>query len=106
MCSPILFFTPRIVGPRRPRLRQSAGAGPLGLLSNVLLVPAAECSPRSRLPRTGGPGGRIRQGLMLSNASMCARRLDGGPGRPDVASSTERGALTAGAALVGGLLMG
>lgn len=104
-----LFFASGIVG-------AAAGLGyanllvqtPLGLLSNALLVPLLPVYARLTAPQDRPElVGRIRQGLMLSNASMLP--LGGlmvALAGPIVALVYERGAFDAGAAaLVGGLLM-
>jgi putative peptidoglycan lipid II flippase len=104
-----LFFASGIVG-------AAAGLGyanllvqtPLGLLSNALLVPLLPV-----YARLTAPGDRpelitrIRQGLMLSNASMLPLgALMVALAGPIVALVYERGAFNASAAaLVGGLLM-
>jgi putative peptidoglycan lipid II flippase len=104
-----LFFASGIVG-------AAAGLGyanllvqtPLGLLSNALLVPLLPVYARLTAPQDR-PAlvGRIRQGLMLSNASMLPLgALMVALAGPIVALVYERGAFDAGAAaLVGGLLM-
>jgi len=104
-----LFFASGIVG-------AAAGLGyanllvqtPLGLLSNVLLVPLLPVFARLTAP-ADRPAlvGRIRQGLMLSNASMLPLgALMVGLAGPIVALVYERGAFDSqAAALVGGLLM-
>ena len=104
-----LFFASGIVG-------AAAGLGyanllvqtPLGLLSNALLVPllpvyARLTSPQDRPELID----RIRQGLMLSSASMLPLgALMVALAGPIVALIYERGAFNSGAAaLVGGLLM-
>ena len=104
-----LFFASGIVG-------AAAGLGyanllvqtPLGLLSNALLVPLLPVFARLTAPQDRPELiGRIRQGLMLSNASMLPLgALMVGLAGPIVALIYERGAFNAGAAaLVGGLLM-
>jgi putative peptidoglycan lipid II flippase len=104
-----LFFASGIVG-------AAAGLGyanllvqtPLGLLSNALLVPLLPVYARLTAP-ADRPAliGRIRQGLMLSSASMLPLgALMVALAGPIVALVYERGAFNAGAAsLVGGLLM-
>jgi len=104
-----LFFASGIVG-------AAAGLGyanlmvqtPLGLLSNVLLVPLLPVFARLTAP-ADRPAlvGRIRQGLMLSNASMLPLgALMVGLAGPIVALIYQRGAFDSqAAALVGGLLM-
>jgi putative peptidoglycan lipid II flippase len=104
-----LFFASGIVG-------AAAGLGyanllvqtPLGLLSNALLVPLLPVFARLTAP-SDRPEliGRIRQGLMLSNASMLPLgALMIALAGPIVALIYERGAFNAhAAALVGGLLM-
>jgi putative peptidoglycan lipid II flippase len=104
-----LFFASGIVG-------AAAGLGyanllvqtPLGLLSNALLVPLLPVYARLTAPADRPElVARIRQGVMLSNASMLplAAVMIGLAG-PIVALVYERGAFDAGAArLVGGLLM-
>ena len=81
---------------------------PLGLLSNALLVPLLPVYARLTAP-ADRPAliGRIRQGLMLSNASMLPLgALMVALALPIVALIYERGAFNAGAAaLVGNLLM-
>jgi putative peptidoglycan lipid II flippase len=104
-----LFFDSGIVG-------AAAGLGyanllvqtPLGLISNALLVPLLPVYARLTAPADRPELiGRIRQGLMLSSASMLPLgavmvALAG----PIVALIYQRGAFDAGAArLVGGLLM-
>ena len=104
-----LFFASGIVG-------AAAGLGyanllvqtPLGLLSNALLVPLLPVFARLTAPEDRPELiGRIRQGLMLSSASMLP--LGGlmvALAGPIVALIYERGAFDANAAaLVGGLLM-
>ena len=104
-----LFFASGIVG-------AAAGLGyanllvqtPLGLLSNALLVPLLPVFARLTAPQDRPELiGRIRQGLMLSSASMLP--LGGlmvALAGPIVALIYERGAFDANAAaLVGGLLM-
>jgi putative peptidoglycan lipid II flippase len=104
-----LFFASGIVG-------AAAGLGyanllvqtPLGLLSNMLLVPLLPVYARLTAPADRPElVGRIRQGLMLSNASMLPLgALMVALAGPIVALVYERGAFDAGAALlVGGLLM-
>jgi putative peptidoglycan lipid II flippase len=104
-----LFFASGIVG-------AAAGLGyanllvqtPLGLLSNMLLVPLLPVYARLTAPQDRPElVGRIRQGLMLSNASMLPLgALMVALAGPIVALVYERGAFDAGAAvLVGGLLM-
>jgi putative peptidoglycan lipid II flippase len=104
-----LFFASGIVG-------AAAGLGyanllvqtPLGLLSNALLVPLLPVYARLTAPQDRPElVGRIRQGLMLSNASMLPLgALMVALAGPIVALVYERGAFDAGAAvLVGGLLM-
>jgi putative peptidoglycan lipid II flippase len=104
-----LFFASGIVG-------AAAGLGyanllvqtPLGLLSNMLLVPLLPVYARLTAPGDRPElVGRIRQGLMLSNASMLPLgALMVALAGPIVALVYERGAFDAGAAvLVGGLLM-
>ena len=104
-----LFFASGIVG-------AAAGLGyanllvqtPLGLLSNALLVPLLPVYARLTAPEDRPELiGRIRQGLMLSNASMLPLgALMVALAGPIVALIYERGAFNAGAAaLVGGLLM-
>jgi putative peptidoglycan lipid II flippase len=104
-----LFFASGIVG-------AAAGLGyanllvqtPLGLLSNVLLVPLLPVFARLTAPEDRQElVGRIRQGLMLSNASMLPLgALMVGLAGPIVALIYERGAFdTTAAALVGSLLM-
>jgi putative peptidoglycan lipid II flippase len=81
---------------------------PLGLLSNALLVPLLPVYARLTAPEDRPELiGRIRQGLMLSNASMLPLgALMVGLAVPIVALIYERGAFNAGAAeLVGTLLM-
>jgi putative peptidoglycan lipid II flippase len=81
---------------------------PLGLLSNALLVPLLPVYARLTAPEDRPELiGRIRQGLMLSNASMLPLgALMVGLAVPIVALIYERGAFNAGAAeLVGNLLM-
>jgi putative peptidoglycan lipid II flippase len=81
---------------------------PLGLLSNALLVPLLPVYARLTAPEDRSELiGRIRQGLMLSNASMLPLgALMVGLALPIVALIYERGAFNAGAAeLVGTLLM-
>jgi len=81
---------------------------PLGLLSNMLLVPLLPVYARLTAPADRPElVGRIRQGLMLSNASMLPLgALMVALAGPIVALVYERGAFDAGAALlVGGLLM-
>ena len=81
---------------------------PLGLLSNALLVPLLPVYARLTAPQDRPELiGRIRQGLMLSNASMLPLgALMVGLALPIVALIYERGAFDAGAAeLVGTLLM-
>lgn len=104
-----LFFASGIVG-------AAAGLGyanllvqtPLGLLSNALLVPLLPVFARLTAP-SDRPEliGRIRQGLMLSSASMLPLgALMVALAGPIVALIYERGAFNASAAaLVGGLLM-
>jgi putative peptidoglycan lipid II flippase len=104
-----LFFASGIVG-------AAAGLGyanllvqtPLGLLSNALLVPLLPVFARLTAP-ADRPAlvGRIRQGLMLSNASMLPLgALMVGLAGPIVALVYKRGAFDADAAvLVGALLM-
>jgi putative peptidoglycan lipid II flippase len=104
-----LFFASGIVG-------AAAGLGyanllvqtPLGLLSNALLVPLLPVYARLTAP-SDRPEliSRIRQGLMLSNASMLPLgALMVALAGPIVALIYERGAFNASAAaLVGGLLM-
>jgi putative peptidoglycan lipid II flippase len=104
-----LFFASGIVG-------AAAGLGyanllvqtPLGLLSNALLVPLLPVFARlTALADRQELVGRIRQGLMLSSASMLPLgALMVGLAGPIVALVYERGAFNASAAaLVGGLLM-
>jgi putative peptidoglycan lipid II flippase len=104
-----LFFASGIVG-------AAAGLGyanllvqtPLGLLSNMLLVPLLPVYARLTAPADRPElVGRIRQGLMLSNASMLPLgALMVALAGPIVALVYERGAFDAAAAtLVGGLLM-
>ena len=104
-----LFFASGIVG-------AAAGLGyanllvqtPLGLLSNALLVPLLPVFARLTAPADRPELiGRIRQGLMLSNASMLPLgALMVALAGPIVALIYERGAFNASAAaLVGGLLM-
>jgi putative peptidoglycan lipid II flippase len=104
-----LFFASGIVG-------AAAGLGyanllvqtPLGLLSNALLVPLLPVFARLTAPADRPElVGRIRQGLMLSSASMLPLgALLVGLAGPIVALVYERGAFNASAAaLVGGLLM-
>ncbi|MGA0338595.1 MAG: murein biosynthesis integral membrane protein MurJ, partial [Vulcanococcus sp.] len=104
-----LFFASGIVG-------AAAGLGyanllvqtPLGLLSNALLVPLLPVFARLTAPGDRPELiARIRQGLMLSNASMLPLgALMVALAGPIVALVYERGAFNAGAAaLVGGLLM-
>jgi putative peptidoglycan lipid II flippase len=104
-----LFFASGIVG-------AAAGLGyanllvqtPLGLLSNMLLVPLLPVYARLTAPQDRPElVGRIRQGLMLSNASMLPLgALMVALAGPIVALVYERGAFDAGAAvLVGSLLM-
>jgi putative peptidoglycan lipid II flippase len=104
-----LFFASGIVG-------AAAGLGyanllvqtPLGLLSNALLVPLLPVYARLTAPQDRPElVGRIRQGLMLSNASMLPLgALMVALAGPIVALVYERGAFDAGAAaLVGGLLI-
>ena len=104
-----LFFASGIVG-------AAAGLGyanllvqtPLGLLSNALLVPLLPVFARLTAPADRPELiARIRQGLMLSNASMLPLgALMVALAGPIVALVYERGAFNAGAAaLVGGLLM-
>jgi putative peptidoglycan lipid II flippase len=104
-----LFFASGIVG-------AAAGLGyanllvqtPLGLLSNALLVPLLPVYARLTAPQDRPElVGRIRQGLMLSNASMLPLgALMVALAGPIVALVYERGAFDSGAAvLVGGLLM-
>jgi putative peptidoglycan lipid II flippase len=104
-----LFFASGIVG-------AAAGLGyanllvqtPLGLLSNALLVPLLPVFARLTAPADRPElVGRIRQGLMLSSASMLPLgALMVGLAGPIVALVYERGAFNASAAaLVGGLLM-
>jgi putative peptidoglycan lipid II flippase len=104
-----LFFASGIVG-------AAAGLGyanllvqtPLGLLSNALLVPLLPVFARLTAPDDRPELiGRIRQGLMLSNASMLPLgALMVALAGPIVALIYERGAFNASAAaLVGGLLM-
>jgi len=81
---------------------------PLGLLSNALLVPLLPVYARLTAPQDRPELiGRIRQGLMLSNASMLPLgALMVGLAVPIVALIYERGAFNADAAdLVGQLLM-
>lgn len=81
---------------------------PLGLLSNALLVPLLPVYARLTAPDDRPElVGRIRQGLMLSNASMLPLgALMVALALPIVALIYERGAFNAGAAkLVGNLLM-
>lgn len=81
---------------------------PLGLLSNVLLVPLLPVYARLTAPEDRPElVGRIRQGLMLSNASMLPLgALMVALALPIVALIYERGAFNASAAeLVGNLLM-
>ena len=81
---------------------------PLGLLSNALLVPLLPVFARLTAPADRPElVGRIRQGLMLSSASMLPLgALLVGLAGPIVALVYERGAFNASAAaLVGGLLM-
>jgi putative peptidoglycan lipid II flippase len=81
---------------------------PLGLLSNALLVPLLPVFARLTAPADRPElVGRIRQGLMLSSASMLPLgALMVGLAGPIVALVYERGAFNASAAaLVGGLLM-
>ena len=81
---------------------------PLGLLSNALLVPLLPVYARLTAPEDRPELiGRIRQGLMLSNASMLPLgALMVGLAVPIVALIYERGAFdTAAADLVGRLLM-
>ena len=81
---------------------------PLGLLSNALLVPLLPVYARLTAPDDRPELiGRIRQGLMLSNASMLPLgALMVALALPIVALIYERGAFNAGAAeLVGNLLM-
>ena len=104
-----LFFASGIVG-------AAAGLGyanllvqtPLGLLSNALLVPLLPVYARLTAPGDRPELiSRIRQGLMLSNASMLPLgALMVALAGPIVALIYERGAFNASAAaLVGGLLM-
>jgi putative peptidoglycan lipid II flippase len=104
-----LFFASGIVG-------AAAGLGyanllvqtPLGLLSNALLVPLLPVFARLTAPDDRPKLiGRIRQGLMLSSASMLPLgALMVALAGPIVALVYERGAFNASAAaLVGGLLM-
>jgi putative peptidoglycan lipid II flippase len=104
-----LFFASGIVG-------AAAGLGyanllvqtPLGLLSNALLVPLLPVYARLTAPEDRPELiARIRQGLMLSNASMLPLgALMVALAGPIVALIYERGAFNASAAaLVGGLLM-
>jgi putative peptidoglycan lipid II flippase len=104
-----LFFASGIVG-------AAAGLGyanllvqtPLGLLSNALLVPLLPVFARLTAPADRPElVSRIRQGLMLSSASMLPLgALMVGLAGPIVALVYERGAFNASAAaLVGGLLM-
>ena len=104
-----LFFASGIAG-------AAAGLGyanllvqtPLGLLSNALLVPLLPVYARLTAPQDRPELiARIRQGLMLSNASMLPLgALMVALAGPIVALIYERGAFNAGAAaLVGGLLM-
>ena len=104
-----LFFASGIVG-------AAAGLGyanllvqtPLGLLSNALLVPLLPVFARLTAPADRPELiGRIRQGLMLSTASMLPLgALMVALAGPIVALIYERGAFNASAAaLVGGLLM-
>ena len=104
-----LFFASGIVG-------AAAGLGyanllvqtPLGLLSNALLVPLLPVYARLTAPQDRPELiARIRQGLMLSNASMLPLgALMVGLAVPIVALIYERGAFNAAAAdLVGQLLM-
>jgi putative peptidoglycan lipid II flippase len=104
-----LFFASGIVG-------AAAGLGyanllvqtPLGLLSNALLVPLLPVYARLTAPGDRPELiNRIRQGLMLSNASMLPLgALMVSLAGPIVALIYERGAFNASAAaLVGGLLM-
>jgi putative peptidoglycan lipid II flippase len=104
-----LFFASGIVG-------AAAGLGyanllvqtPLGLLSNMLLVPLLPVYARLTAPGDRPElVGRIRQGLMLSNASMLPLGvLMVALAGPIVALVYERGAFDdSAAALVGGLLM-
>ncbi len=104
-----LFFASGIVG-------AAAGLGyanllvqtPLGLLSNALLVPLLPVYARLTAPGDRPELiNRIRQGLMLSNASMLPLgALMVALAGPIVALIYERGAFNASAAaLVGGLLM-
>jgi putative peptidoglycan lipid II flippase len=104
-----LFFASGIVG-------AAAGLGyanllvqtPLGLLSNALLVPLLPVFARLTAPADRPElVGRIRQGLMLSSASMLPLgALMVGLAGPIVALVYERGAFNASAAaLVGVLLM-
>ena len=104
-----LFFASGIVG-------AAAGLGyanllvqtPLGLLSNALLVPLLPVYARLTAPGDRPELiARIRQGLMLSNASMLPLgALMVALAGPIVALIYERGAFNASAAaLVGGLLM-
>ncbi|CAK6698436.1 murein biosynthesis integral membrane protein MurJ [Synechococcus sp. CBW1107] len=104
-----LFFASGIVG-------AAAGLGyanllvqtPLGLLSNALLVPLLPVYARLTAPQDRPELiARIRQGLMLSNASMLPLgALMVALAGPIVALIYERGAFNASAAaLVGGLLM-
>ena len=104
-----LFFASGIVG-------AAAGLGyanllvqtPLGLLSNALLVPLLPVYARLTAPADRPQlVSRIRQGLMLSNASMLPLgALMVGLAGPLVALVYERGAFDHhAAALVGGLLM-
>jgi putative peptidoglycan lipid II flippase len=81
---------------------------PLGLLSNALLVPLLPVYARLTAPQDRPELiGRIRQGLMLSNASMLPLgALMVGLAVPIVALIYERGAFdSSAAALVGQLLM-
>ena len=104
-----LFFASGIVG-------AAAGLGyanllvqtPLGLLSNALLVPLLPVYARLTAPQDRPELiGRIRQGLMLSSASMLPLgALMVALAGPIVALIYERGAFNgSAAALVGGLLM-
>lgn len=104
-----LFFASGIVG-------AAAGMGyanllvqtPLGLISNALLVPLLPLYARLTAPQDRGElVARIRQGLMLSIASMLPLgALLVGLAGPIVALIYERGAFDQGAVrLVGGLLM-
>jgi putative peptidoglycan lipid II flippase len=104
-----LFFASGIAG-------AAAGLGyanllvqtPLGLLSNALLVPLLPVYARLTAPADRPElVSRIRQGLMLSNASMLPLgALMVGLAGPLVALVYERGAFdNQAAALVGGLLM-